>query len=135
MNWSQLNIQKTYRPEQVELQDELRARGIDSELEYKVLRPELRCVNCQKARVQMQDHLQHHVEQLYYQFDLHLLNGLNKYLVELDGSIHKRKGVKRHDEQKEAFAESRGYVVLRYSSKKRPYRIAEDIVSSIGVKR
>ena len=134
MRWSQLNIQTTYRPEQYELQRELKKLGIESELEFKVFRPEYRCRNCGKRfeSTEPEEYEDCIIEQMYYQFDLHLLKSYEFILIELQGSIHKKKGVMRHDERKRMFAEAKGYTLLEFSSKKRPYKIAEEIVRALA---
>jgi hypothetical protein len=144
MNWGQLNTITTFRPEQYQLQTELRTRGIDSELEFKILRELWRCQICTGVHSNLEEMMVHRtykhsdipftnavLEQMYFQYDLHLLKLYEKFLVELDGGIHKKKGVMRHDEEKENFADSQHYTVLRYSSKKKPYKIADEIVKEV----
>lgn len=38
-------------------------------------------------------------------------------MIEVDGSIHNLEAVKQNDEEKEAYLNSNGYIVLRFTNK------------------
>ena len=143
--YKQLQVQTTFRPEQFALQDELRKRGIESELEVRVWRPgEFRCEKHHSFEIEDYDNGPHgdHVAecplcqsaccQMFYQVDLMIPSA--NVAVELKGSIHGKKGMKRRDEKREAKLAKRGICVLSFPSKKSPAKIADEIQEELARK-